>query len=81
MSGLSRKEKIFGSLFFGFFFTLIIAGIIAKRIYGHPDWMVFFHLPAAVLLVLSARILSRPFRERYQEEMARYRTRNVDAES
>jgi hypothetical protein len=42
--------------------ALIIAGIVAKRIYGHPNWMVFFHLPAAVALVLAFRILSAPFR-------------------
>jgi hypothetical protein len=46
--------------------VLIVAGIVMKRVYGLPDMMVFFHLPAAVSLVMAFRILSRDIRARYQ---------------
>ena len=45
---------------------LIVAGIVMKRVYGLPDMMVFFHLPAAVFLVMAFRVLSRDLRARYQ---------------
>lgn len=52
--------------------VLIIAGIVAKRVYGHPDWMVLFHLPAAVFLVLGMRELSTEIRKKYLKEIADY---------
>ncbi len=52
--------------------VLIVAGIVAKRIYGHPDWMVLFHLPAAVFLVLGMRELSGDLRKKYLKEIADY---------
>lgn len=51
--------------------VLILAGIAAKRVYGLPDWVVFFHLPAAVCLVLAMRRLSHKNRLRYQSQLAR----------
>jgi ABC-type transport system involved in cytochrome c biogenesis permease subunit len=50
---------------------LILAGIVAKRLYGQPDWMVFFHLPAAVMLVMAFGVLSRDVRAKYREELKR----------
>jgi len=43
---------------------LILAGIIEKRLYGHPDRMMFYHVPAAVFLVMACYELSAPFRRR-----------------
>jgi hypothetical protein len=71
-----QRERLVGAIFFLLFFVLILSGIVAKRIYGHPDWMVFFHLPAAVFLVLAGRTLSRPIRERHRLEMKRIREQN-----
>lgn len=62
-----------GAIFLSLWAVLIVSGIVAKRVYGHPDLMVFFHLPAAVFLVLSAYELSRPIRRRYREAVEKYR--------
>jgi hypothetical protein len=50
---------------FSLWAVLIAIGIIAKRVYGHPDWMVFFHLPAAVCLVMGFYHLSYKVRQRH----------------
>lgn len=49
--------------------VLIVAGIVAKRRYDHPNWMVFFHGPAAVFLVLAFYRLSAPFRQVREREL------------
>lgn len=51
-----------GWIYLGLWVALIVAGIVAKRRYGHADWMVFFHGPAAVFLVMAFYRLSAPFR-------------------
>jgi len=53
--------------------VLIVAGIVAKRVYGYPDMMVFFHLPAAVFLVLAFYRLSEPNRKAFQIELKKIR--------
>lgn len=61
-----KKENIVrGWVFLALWASLILAGIIAKRVYLHPDLMVFFHLPAAVFLILAWRELSYKVRNRY----------------
>lgn len=57
---------------------LIVAGIMAKRMYGLAHLMVFFHLPAAVFLVLAFYLLSKDIRKNRLEELKRF-TRNDDA--
>jgi len=52
---------------------LILAGIIAKRIYQLPELMVFFHLPAALCLVMAFYKLSAKLRARYSEELKKRR--------
>lgn len=70
-----EKEKIErrGWIFLALWAVLIVLGIIEKRFYDHPDRMAFFHLPAAVFLVLSLRELSRNFRKKYQESLEQFR--------
>jgi hypothetical protein len=49
-------------------FTLLISGgVIVKRVYEHPEFMTFFHLPAAVFLVLAGYRLSKAARAKYRE--------------
>ncbi len=50
---LVRIHRRKGLVHFSLFFLLILGGIIAKRGYGHPEYMMLFHGPAAVFLVLS----------------------------
>lgn len=70
----SEKEKISsrGWIYLGLWGVLILLGIMEKRIYEHPDRMAFFHLPAAVFLVLSLRELSRNFRKKHHEAWERF---------
>lgn len=71
-----KKDLRIGIVFFSCFFILIISGIVAKRLYGHPDWMVFFHLPAAVFLVMSWSRLSYKVREKYCEALEKLPDKN-----
>lgn len=64
-----------GWTFLTLWFVLIVAGIIGKRVYGHPDLVPFFHLPAAVFLILGWHALSRKVRERYQSAVRPYAER------
>jgi len=66
-----KKGPTLGWLALGCWALLIAAGIVSKRVYGHADWMVFFHLPAAVFLVLSFYRLSENVRNRYRQGQAR----------
>lgn len=59
------KDLRRGKLFLSLFLFLIVGGIVTKRVYGHPEWMMAWHLPAAVFLVLGGKRLTRHQRERY----------------
>jgi len=60
-----------GWLYFGIFVVLILAGIFVKRIMGHPEFMMFFHLPAAVFLVLAGYKIPLRLREAYRRDCQR----------
>lgn len=77
---MEQKKKIprlRGWVFLSFWAVLIVAGIVAKRVYGHPDLMVFFHLPAAVFLVLSGYELSSKVRCKYKEALKANARENI----
>jgi len=46
-------------VYFTFFALLIAAGIIAKRVFHHPEHMMLYHIPAAVFLVLCGKELTK----------------------
>lgn len=48
-----RKNLKWASIHFSLFVVLIIAGIVVKRVFGHPEFMMLFHGPAAVFLVIA----------------------------
>lgn len=50
-----KLAKIWGTIYFFIFFTLIISGIVQKRVYHQEGLMMLWHVPAAVFLVLSGR--------------------------
>lgn len=64
---ISRK-KFWGWVFMIFFAALVLTGIIVKRVFHHPEFMMFFHLPAAVFLVLAGRNLPVKLWQRYSED-------------
>ncbi len=77
---LLEKDQKRGILHFIFFATLILAGIAVKRILHHPEFMMFFHVPAAVFLVLSGRCISVKLKNRYREELIRRKLLSKDGD-
>lgn len=65
----TKSSKFYGWVSLFLWMCLIVAGIVAKRKYQHPDWMMFFHLPAAVMLVMSFNILSVDIRKKYLDQL------------
>ena len=63
-----RKNIIWGRIYFIIFAVLIIGGIITKRVFGHPEFMMLWHLPAAVFLVLAGYKTTQGNRKRYREK-------------
>ena len=58
-------------IYFLLWAILILSGIVAKRIYFHPDMVIFFHLPAAVFFVLGFKQLSRNLKSQYKKDLER----------
>ena len=67
------RERRGGWICLALWASLIISGIVAKRVFGHPDHMVLYHLPAAVFLVLAFYKLSGEFRANYRQAFERAR--------
>lgn len=63
------RRRVLGWTFFTGWAILIVLGIFVKRILGHADLMAFFHLPAAICLVVSCHKLSHPYRMKYRESV------------
>ncbi len=69
MRNLKKHNRSLGWLSLLAWALLIIFGIVAKRVYNHPELMMLFHVPAAVFLVLAFYNLSAEFRaERRRNE-------------
>lgn len=56
-----------GSVHLTLFILLIIGGIVTKRVYGHPEFMMLFHGPAAVFLVVGGLRISAKQRRRFTQ--------------
>jgi len=63
-----KKDLRIGYIFLITFAILIIGGIIQKRVFNQPEFMMMWHLPAAVFLVLGGRLLTKANRRRYYQE-------------
>lgn len=60
--------------------ALILAGVAVKRVGGHPELVVFFHLPAAVFLVMAGLSLQNARRNEYDAEVAKVRAHGSGGE-
>jgi hypothetical protein len=69
------KPQRLALIHFILFVVLILTGIIVKRVFGHPEYMVFFHLPAAVFLVLTGMALKQGRARDYEREIESIRSR------
>jgi hypothetical protein len=67
--------KHLGAFYFVLFVLLIIGGVALKRIWGLPQYMMLFHLPAAVFLVLAGMELKKKRQTSYEEEINAVRKR------
>lgn len=50
------------------FLILIVSGIVMKRVFNHPEFMMAFHGPAAVFLIVGGLKISNKQRRRFNEE-------------
>jgi len=64
---VSEQKK--GWVYFSVFGVLILVGIAVKRIWHHPEMIMFFHLPAAVFLAMAGRSIPVKLRQRYREQV------------
>jgi hypothetical protein len=64
-----RRKR--GWIFLCVFVILIALGIVVKRVYHHPEFIMFFHLPAAVFLVMAGYDLPAQLRRRYHRDCKR----------
>lgn len=62
-----KQQKRLGYFLLSLFAFFILGGIIHKRVFGHPEFMMLWHLPAAVFLVLAGRKLTRANRMAYYQ--------------
>lgn len=62
---LARQMKE-GYVHLTLFVMLIFAGIYVKRVMGHPEFMMLFHGPAAVFLVIGGLKVSQKHRQRFK---------------
>lgn len=58
---------IVGSIHLSLFAILIIAGIYFKRVLGLPEYMMAFHGPAAVFLIIGGLKITEKQRRRFKE--------------
>lgn len=62
-----RLNLIWGSIHLGCFLTLIVAGIVTKRVFGHPEYMMLFHGPAAIFLIVGGMKITAKQRRQFQK--------------
>lgn len=60
-----KKDLREGSVHLFLFLILIIAGIVVKRGFGHPEYMMVFHGPAAIFLVIGGMKISSKHRRKF----------------
>ncbi|QQR79934.1 MAG: hypothetical protein IPJ69_11400 [Deltaproteobacteria bacterium] len=71
-------EQKLGWFYFFLFFFLVFAGIAVKRIWNHPEFMMMFHLPAAVFLLLSGFKIPAKLKQKYRDQIQRVQQMEKD---
>jgi hypothetical protein len=66
-------SKYLGAIYFTLFVVLVFGGVALKRIWGMPEYMMLFHLPAALFLVLAGMELKKHRQRSYEEEILAFR--------
>lgn len=69
------NPKRLALIHFTCFAILIGLGVWVKRMMGHPEYVIFFHLPAAVFLVLWGFTMKQARTADYDHEVALIRAR------
>lgn len=64
---IDAKNLKWGLIHLIVFVLLIIGGIVAKRGYGHPEYMMLFHGPAAIFLIVGGLKITAKQRRRFSE--------------
>ncbi len=62
----SQREIRQGYVYLAVFLILIFAGIFVKRAMGHPEFMMVFHGPAAIFLVVGGLKISHKHRQKFK---------------
>ena len=62
------RDQMWGLFYLALFVLFIIAGIFVKRVLGYPEFMMMFHLPAAVFLVFAGKSVSAKMRQNYLKQ-------------
>jgi uncharacterized membrane protein len=62
-----KRDLKVGMIHFTLFVILIFAGIFVKRVLGHPEYMMLFHGPAAVFLIVAGMKLTAKNRRRFAQ--------------
>ena len=65
MDEKTKKDMRLGYIYLFLFAFFIIGGIVTKRVFGYPEFMMLWHLPGAVFLVLGGKRLTSSNRKRY----------------
>jgi len=72
-NAISAEETVqnikWGVTYFVLFVIFVASGIFVKRVLHHPEFMMMFHLPAAVFLVLAGKKITVRLKQQYQQQM------------
>lgn len=63
-----KKELRLAKFFLWMFALLIIGGIVHKRVFDGADFMMMWHLPGAIFLVLGGKKLTAGNRRRFYHD-------------
>ncbi len=68
-----EKVGILAWVYLTLFLLLVIAGVLSKRVYYHPELVPAFHVPAAVFLVLAGYRLTSIARKKYERDIENWK--------